>query len=198
MMVAHIPQLVRINKLGMITTQSQSGVVRHYTSVRTGKPTTMAERAFCYGFVPQSAAGKILRWMWAHTDKYAVQVYIGADANPDFALLGVTTQDGGETWVTKVQPCGPPSYRNQNYPPSAIWEGATREDPRACAQGDRPRAPRSGERGLLAVRRHDHRPDRERAVGPVFRAREVLARTRTLKRQNLERYNYIMYRTRDL
>ena len=128
MMVAHIPQLVRINKLGMITIQSQSGVVRHYKSVRTGERRTMAERAFCYGFVRESAAGKILRWMWAHTDKYAVQVYIGADANPDFALLGVTTQDGGETWVTKVQPCGPPSYRTENYPPSAIWEGATRED----------------------------------------------------------------------
>jgi hypothetical protein len=99
MMVAHIPQLVRINKLGMITTQSQSGVVRHYKSVRTGERRTMAERAFCYGFVRESAAGKILRWMWAHTDKYAVEVYIGADANPDFALLGVTTQDGGETWV---------------------------------------------------------------------------------------------------
>ena len=73
MMVAHSPQLVRVNKLGMLTIQSQSGVVRHFKSVRTGERRTMAERAFCYGFVPQSAAGKILRWMWAHTDKYAVQ-----------------------------------------------------------------------------------------------------------------------------
>ena len=58
MMVAHIPQLVRINKLGMITTQSQSGVVRHYKSVRTGERRTMAERAFCYGFVRESVAGQ--------------------------------------------------------------------------------------------------------------------------------------------
>lgn len=148
----------------------------------------MAERAFCYGFVRESAAGKILRWMWAHTDKYAVEVYIGADANPDFALLGVTTQDGGETWVTKVQPCGgpfegPAVVPHRELPLERHMGGCHARGPRACAQGDRPRAPRSRERGLLAVRRHDHRPDRERAVGPVFRAREVLARTRTLKRQ---------------
>ena len=51
----------------------QAGHVRHYKSVRTGKRRTMAERAYCQGFVRPHEADEILRWMWAHTDKYAVK-----------------------------------------------------------------------------------------------------------------------------
>ena len=146
---------------------------KSWKSVRTGKRKTMAERAYCQGFVRPHEADEILRWMWAHTDKHAVKTQVGDDAVDDkvFAdvgTFGVTTNDGGATWITKVRPSGPAILRTWNYPSSSIWESATREDRARGAQGDRPRAPRSGERGLLAVRRHDHRPDRERAVGPVF------------------------------
>ena len=128
LMVAHIPQLARINKLGMITINSQAGNVRHVKSLRTGKQATIAERAYCYSFVPADAADKILRWMWTHTDKYAVKVYIGDDEKLlDFARLGVTTLDGGETWVTKVTPAVPPDFRNWNYP-LGMWEQWTREE----------------------------------------------------------------------
>ena len=44
LMVAHIPQLARINKLGMITINSQAGNVRYLKSLRAGKRGTMAER----------------------------------------------------------------------------------------------------------------------------------------------------------
>ena len=129
LMVAHIPQLVRINKLGMITINSQAGNVRYSKSLRTGKQATIAERAYCYSFVPADAADKILRWMWTHTDKYAVKVYIGDDEKlQDFARIGVTTQDGGETWVTKVNPAGPPDFRKLNYPSAGMWNEWTREE----------------------------------------------------------------------
>lgn len=128
LMLAHIPQLIRINKLGMITINSQAGYVRHFKSAKTGKRLTMAERAYCIGFVREDTADKILRWMWTHTDKYAVKAYIGDDAMADFARIGVTTQDGGETWVTKVNPAGPPKFRNENYPSIGHWKGWTREE----------------------------------------------------------------------
>ena len=44
-MVRHIPQLTRINRLGMITSNSQAGRNSRYTSRRTGKRELMAERA---------------------------------------------------------------------------------------------------------------------------------------------------------
>ena len=130
LMVAHIPQLARINKLGMITINSQAGNVRHVKSLRTGKQATIAERAYCYGFVPADAADKILRWMWTHTDKYAVKVYIGDDEKlQDFGWFGVTTHDGGETWFTSVTPAVRPEIRNENYPPmGGMWEQWTREE----------------------------------------------------------------------
>ena len=127
-MVAHIPQLVRINKLGMITINSQAGNVRHSKSAGAGKRGTEAERAYCIGFVRADAADKILRWMWTHTDKYAVKAYIGDDAMADFARIGVTTQDGGETWVTTVNPAGPADFRNGNYPSAGQWDRWTREE----------------------------------------------------------------------
>ena len=95
LMVAHFPQLVRINKLGMITINSQAGNVRHVA----GQAVTISERAYCEGFVPPHKADEILRWMWAHTDKYAVKVQVGDDAVDarvfaDVGKFGVTTQDG--------------------------------------------------------------------------------------------------------
>jgi hypothetical protein len=133
MMVAHFPQLARINKLGMITINSQAGHVRHYRSVQTGKQKTMAERAYCQGFVRPHEADEILRWMWAHTDKYAVKPQVGDDSVDgkvfaDVGTFGVTTNDGGATWITKVRPSGPAILRTWNYPSSSIWESATRED----------------------------------------------------------------------
>ena len=128
-MVAHIPQLVRINKLGMITINSQAGNVRYYKSVRTGKRATSAERAYCCSFVPADAADKILRWMWTHTDKYAVKVYIGGDEKLlDFGWIGVTTEDGGETWVTQLRPAAGREFRKWNYPSAGMWNEWTREE----------------------------------------------------------------------
>ena len=129
LMVAHIPQLARINKLGMITINSQAGNVSYYKSVRTGKRVTNAERAYCYGFVPADTADKILRWMWTHTDKYAVKAYIGDDEKLlDFGWIGVTTEDGGETWVTQVRPAAGREFREMNYPVRGMWELWTREE----------------------------------------------------------------------
>ena len=132
MMVTHFPQLARINKLGMITINSQAGHVTHYKSVQTGKLATMAERAYCEGFVRPHEADEILRWMWAHTDKYAVKMQVGDDAVDDKVFadvgkFGVTTTDGGATWVTTVRPSGPAVLRTLNYE-GPIWESGTREE----------------------------------------------------------------------
>ena len=55
-------------------------------------------------------------------------MYIGDDEKLlDFARLGVTTLDGGETWATKVNPAGPPDFRNWNYP-LGMWGQWTREE----------------------------------------------------------------------
>ena len=84
----------------------QAGHVKHYKSAQKGERTTIAERAYCEGFVRPHEADEILRWMWAHTDKYAVKMQVGDDVVDDkvFAdvgVFGVTTKDGGATWPTK-------------------------------------------------------------------------------------------------
>ena len=94
---------------------------------------TISERAYCEGFVPPHKADEILRWMWAHTDKYAVKVQVGDDAVDarvfaDVGKFGVTTQDGGETWITKVRPSGPAMLRTLNYPTIGVWNSGTAED----------------------------------------------------------------------
>lgn len=68
-MVRHIPQLTRINRLGMITSNSQAGRNSRYTSRTTGKRELMAERAYCLGFVHPDVADAFIKWMWLHTDK---------------------------------------------------------------------------------------------------------------------------------
>ena len=133
LMVAHFPQLARINKLGMITINSQAGHVKHYKSAQTGKLGTRAERAYCQGFVRPHEADEILRWMWAHTDKYAVKMQVGDDAVDkkvfaDVGKFGVTTRDGGSTWITTARPSGPALLRTWNYPSEEIWNASTTED----------------------------------------------------------------------
>jgi hypothetical protein len=71
--------------------------------------------------------------MWANTDKYAVKMQVGDDAVDDkvFAdvgVFGVTTNDGGATWITKARPSGPALLRTGNYPSKGIWNSSTAED----------------------------------------------------------------------
>ena len=61
-MARHIPQLVRINKLGLLTFDSQAG----------RKDGAYAERAYCFGFVrDRASAMRLTRWVSLNTDKYA-------------------------------------------------------------------------------------------------------------------------------
>jgi hypothetical protein len=43
-------------------------------------------------------------------------------------VIGVTTNDGGATWITKVRPSGPAMLRTLNYPSPGIWNLSTAED----------------------------------------------------------------------
>lgn len=116
-MVAHFPQLARINKLGMITINSQAlGTTSPYRQAS-------AERVYLEGFVPPHKADEILRWMWANTDAVDHKVFA------DVGVFGVTTNDGGATWITKVRPSGPVALlRAGSYPSEGIWNSSTAED----------------------------------------------------------------------
>ena len=112
-MVAHIPQLLRINGLGMITENSQAGRSHHYTSQATGRREHAAERAYCFGFVHPDVADAFIHWMWLHTDKYAVRAQIVEEWPGPVGRIGVTTE--GSEWVTWVSPFGDPGCRACNY-----------------------------------------------------------------------------------
>ena len=112
-MVAHIPQLLRINGLGMITENSQAGRSHHYTSRATGQREHAAERAYCFGFVHPDVADAFIHWMWLHTDKYAVRAQTVEEWPGPVGRIGVTTE--GSKWVTWVSPFGDPGCRACNY-----------------------------------------------------------------------------------
>ena len=77
-MVRHIPQLVRLNELGLLTFDSQAG----------RKDRAYAERAYCFGFVrDRASAMRLTQWVSLHTDKYASLVVVqgnGPDPRNNF------------------------------------------------------------------------------------------------------------------
>jgi hypothetical protein len=117
-MVKHIPQLTRINNLGMITWNSQAGRNSRYFSKKTGKRELMAERAYCVGFVSPHVADAFLEYMWLHTDKYAARMQL-ADESTDYTVgrIGVTVAQTGKVWETSVSPHYEARDRTCNYPP---------------------------------------------------------------------------------
>ena len=82
-MVRHIPQLVRINKLGLLTFDSQAG----------RKDRAYAERAYCFGFVrDRESALRLTQWVSLNTDKYASLVVVqgnGPDPRNKFVASAV-------------------------------------------------------------------------------------------------------------
>ncbi len=60
--------------------------------------------------------------MWANTDAVDDKVFA------DVGVFGVTTNDGGSTWITKVRPSDPALLRTGNYPSEGIWNASTTED----------------------------------------------------------------------
>jgi hypothetical protein len=112
-MVAHIPQLLRINRLGMITENSQAGRSHHYTSQATGRREHSAERAYCFGFVHPDVADAFINWMWLNTDKYVVRAKIVEEWPGPVGRIGVTTERS--KMVTWVSPFGDPGCRACNY-----------------------------------------------------------------------------------
>jgi hypothetical protein len=103
-MTVHIPQLLRINTLGMITYNSQAG----NTNLQ------MQERAYCIGFVQKNIATNFIEWMWLNTDKYVAKM----DFNTGFGITGLgrigVTVFGNE-WKTFVDLSGYPEMRHCNY-----------------------------------------------------------------------------------
>ena len=74
-MVRHIPQLVRINKLGLLTFDSQAG----------RKDRAYAERAYCFGFVRDRDAARAENGMKRKPGRFyaipGVSVYVRSTAN---------------------------------------------------------------------------------------------------------------------
>ena len=147
-MAAYIPHLRRLNELGLITFNSQSGKRETFPHYQTGKRVTMSERAYCYGFVDASVADAVIRLMW-ETDKYVAraldveEVSRGDgklyDALSDFGRIGVTRSEceGVVTWPTRASPVVMPADYKCNYgrwvyteqrgaPPDALGEEAIR------------------------------------------------------------------------
>ena len=134
-MVEHIPQLTRINKLGMITWNSQAGRNSRYLSKNTGKEELSAERAYCVGFVSPRVADALIRWMWLHTDKYVARMGL-ADATTDrtAGMIGVTVGQTGKAWDTSVSPFFQAQDRNCNYPDTLFKTESTPARVEARAQ----------------------------------------------------------------
>ena len=73
-MMRHIPQLIRINAIGLLTFDSQAGRVEG----------TYKERAYCFGFVrDRECALQLTEWVSLNTDKYASLVVVQGDGRPD-------------------------------------------------------------------------------------------------------------------
>ena len=73
-MMRHIPQLVRINTLGLLTFDSQAGRAKG----------TYKERAYCFGFVrDRECALQLTEWVSLNTDKLASLVVVQGDGSPD-------------------------------------------------------------------------------------------------------------------
>jgi hypothetical protein len=61
--------------------------------------------------------------MWANTDAVDDKVFA------DVGVFGVTTQDGGATWITKARPSDPALLRTGNYPSKGIWNSSNLASP---------------------------------------------------------------------
>jgi len=73
-MVQHIPQIVRINRLGLLTFDSQAGRADGEHK----------ERAYCYGFVrDRETACGLTSWVSLNTDMYASLVVVMGPPGPD-------------------------------------------------------------------------------------------------------------------
>jgi hypothetical protein len=121
-MVAYIPDLRRLNELGMITFNSQSGKRQAFPHYQTGKRVVLGERAYCYGFVDASVADAVIKRMW-ETDKYVARcidvdaVSRGYDALSDYGRIGVTRTEceGVVNWHTRASPVVEPHDYACNY-----------------------------------------------------------------------------------
>ena len=126
-MVRYIPHLRRLNQLGMITFDSQSGKRARFAHYKTGKRVDTVERAYCYGFVYAAVADSVIQWMWDNTDKYATRAIDVEDASrgdtelyavlSDFGRIGVTQQtcDGTVAWPTRASAVVMPHDYRCNY-----------------------------------------------------------------------------------
>jgi len=134
-MAKHIPQLTRINNLGMITWNSQAGHNSRYFSKKTGKKELSAERAYCVGFVRAESADAFIEWMWLHTDKYVARMGL-ADATTDRmpGTIGVTVAQTGKVWDTSLSPFFQAQDRNCNYPDTLFKTASTPARVKARAQ----------------------------------------------------------------
>lgn len=116
-MAKHIPQLTRINNLGMITWNSQAGHTSRYFSKKTGKKELSAERAYCVGFVRAESADALIEWMWLHTDKYVARMGLAGDkTDHTVGRVGVTVAQTGTKWQSWAVPFYGANDRNCNYP----------------------------------------------------------------------------------
>jgi hypothetical protein len=115
-MVKYIPNLRRLNELGMITFDSQNGRRFTFPHYQTGKIIKMSERAYCKGFVDASVAAAVVQWMWDNTDKYVTRAIDIEEASrgdkaiytvlEEFGQLGVVQKEceGSVSWPAQASP----------------------------------------------------------------------------------------------
>ena len=97
-MLEYLPILRQINKAGMITFNSQAGNKRKGISVLNHKPYVEIERAYLYGWMPESLAEKFILHLGVETDKQAVVVPMVPEGFEDKGKLNIpftiVIQDG--------------------------------------------------------------------------------------------------------
>lgn len=115
-MLDHINNLIKINKKGFITTESQGGRKTTGKSPE-GKHYTIEERAFISGFMLEKKAEEFIKTMNTETDKNAIfipycddKVYLPSDLD---IPLTITKKSGEKTEITT---------HTSSVLPKTIWE----------------------------------------------------------------------------
>lgn len=112
-MIKFIPTFLAMNKLNLLTFDSQGGHFTKGISVFSGKPYTQYERAYVLGFLPEVQAEAFLRIMALETDKNAIFVPTCSDFDSPrkFDVPLTVTKEQGKLEVHRAMSVAiPPSY----------------------------------------------------------------------------------------
>ena len=86
--IASIPTLIKINKGGFLTDNSQEGLVLRGKNPETKKTYVIKERAYVSGFMPHAVATKFVEQINTFSDKVAFIIYSNPSPAFEKAFMG--------------------------------------------------------------------------------------------------------------